>query len=696
MANLVTPMPMIRARFFDDNARPLSGGKIYTYEPNTTTPKTTYKDLAATTPNTNPILLDVAGEADIYFDGQYRVIVESWRGERLYDVDNIGALAQIKANFVVDASGQTQQQINDYRKSKFIYPEDFGAVGDGVYNDAVAMQNALNVAATNKRVLSFTHGKTYNCTGVTLDASCHIYGNGATLKGYLRVTGDDLVIRDFNLISTNAVIGLYLFGSTTVPTRYYRQKIHNVKITFDTGVATGDSFGLYASNIDNLEVTSCNIQYAIQLIGCTDYLIDGNIIDGNNYSNNNELIHASRLSYGQILNNTFKNSLDNFIDLYSSGARTIVANNRFLSCKTRLGTAIEIKVTMSDDPANSSSDALGWAEQVIISNNYFYDIKAYGVQTTSFINIYYIDSRAAPSFSWANTPRNFIIDGNIFDGFDATLHGTTYFSAIKLESINAALISNNVFRNLALGTSNDISSCVWIENCQDIIVNSNRMSIKDGTGISLHGDCKNITISNNHILQDLNKSQIPKYGIRITKEGARPDPTITFSKFVGNTVFCSLSAFRQLFYANGYMNDCIISDNVFQEQTDFGKINRCIISDNKFFVGSTRFQALGVGDLGGICAHNTITNNQVESNTTTQKPCISITRLRGSNISGNTARNATHGMIILGTNVAGELDYLNIKDNFSINQTQANFPTLSNINATDSATHQSANNQKIT
>lgn len=113
MANLVTSMPMIRARFFDDNGRPLSGGKIYTYEPNTTTPKTTYKDLAATTPNTNPILLDVAGEADIYFDGLYRVVVQSWRGEQLYDKDNIGALAQIKASFVVDASGKSQQQIND-------------------------------------------------------------------------------------------------------------------------------------------------------------------------------------------------------------------------------------------------------------------------------------------------------------------------------------------------------------------------------------------------------------------------------------------------------------------------------------------------------------------------------------------------------------------------------------------------------
>lgn len=134
MANLITPMPMIRARFFDDNGRPLSGGKIYTYEPNTTTPKTTYKDLAATTPNTNPILLDVAGEADIYFDGLYRVVVQSWRGEQLYDKDNIGALAQIKASFVVDSSGKTQQQINDAQKLKNlerVSVKDYGAIGDG-------------------------------------------------------------------------------------------------------------------------------------------------------------------------------------------------------------------------------------------------------------------------------------------------------------------------------------------------------------------------------------------------------------------------------------------------------------------------------------------------------------------------------------------------------------------------------------
>lgn len=173
MANLVTSMPMIRARFFDDNGRPLSGGKIYTYEPNTTTPKTTYKDLAATTPNTNPILLDVAGEADIYFDGQYRVIVESWRGEQLYDVDNIGTLAQIGAQFIFDASGKTQQEVNDLLKSA-VY-NSFNKLGASTENPTLTtLQDVVRfgdyyyfyVGTLPHVVSEVTPGANYKCVGM--------------------------------------------------------------------------------------------------------------------------------------------------------------------------------------------------------------------------------------------------------------------------------------------------------------------------------------------------------------------------------------------------------------------------------------------------------------------------------------------------------------------------------------------------
>ena len=41
MVKAVTPIPFVKARFFDRCGKPLAGGKVYTYEANTTTDKTT-------------------------------------------------------------------------------------------------------------------------------------------------------------------------------------------------------------------------------------------------------------------------------------------------------------------------------------------------------------------------------------------------------------------------------------------------------------------------------------------------------------------------------------------------------------------------------------------------------------------------------------------------------------------------------
>ena len=66
----------INSQFIDSCGKPLAGGKVYTYEANTTTPKTTYADSEGLAVNTNPIILDESGRARIYMgDGSYRIRV---------------------------------------------------------------------------------------------------------------------------------------------------------------------------------------------------------------------------------------------------------------------------------------------------------------------------------------------------------------------------------------------------------------------------------------------------------------------------------------------------------------------------------------------------------------------------------------------------------------------------------------------
>jgi len=79
------------ARFFKTgNNAPLTGGKIYTYLAGTTTPAVTYSNDSGAT-NTNPIILDADGRANIYLDDavSYRFILKDANNVTQKDVDNI-------------------------------------------------------------------------------------------------------------------------------------------------------------------------------------------------------------------------------------------------------------------------------------------------------------------------------------------------------------------------------------------------------------------------------------------------------------------------------------------------------------------------------------------------------------------------------------------------------------------------------
>ena len=72
---VATLMPVIRTRFVDADQLPLVGGKVYTYAAGTSTPKASYTDSTMGSSNTNPVILDTRGEADIWLNGAYKIIV---------------------------------------------------------------------------------------------------------------------------------------------------------------------------------------------------------------------------------------------------------------------------------------------------------------------------------------------------------------------------------------------------------------------------------------------------------------------------------------------------------------------------------------------------------------------------------------------------------------------------------------------
>ena len=93
--------PTPKLQFFDANGAPLAGGLLYTYEAGSTTPLATYTDSTGVSANTNPIVLDSRGEANVWLAGDiYKFALYTSVGVLIWTVDNING-----STFASNATG---------------------------------------------------------------------------------------------------------------------------------------------------------------------------------------------------------------------------------------------------------------------------------------------------------------------------------------------------------------------------------------------------------------------------------------------------------------------------------------------------------------------------------------------------------------------------------------------------------------
>jgi hypothetical protein len=87
---VITPIP--KTQFIGANGAPLVGGKVYTYQAGTTSPQVTYTDSTGSSANTNPIILDSRGEANIWLgEATYKFKLTDANDVEIWTVDYISA-----------------------------------------------------------------------------------------------------------------------------------------------------------------------------------------------------------------------------------------------------------------------------------------------------------------------------------------------------------------------------------------------------------------------------------------------------------------------------------------------------------------------------------------------------------------------------------------------------------------------------
>jgi len=271
-----TLSPSPKLQFFDANGNPLVGGKLYSYAAGTTTPLATYADYNGSTTNSNPVVLDSRGEANVWLSSSYyKLKLTDSNNVEIWTVDHIGGfatmadvtaainavLASLAASsgssligFIQAGTGAVATTAQA-KMRETISVKDFGAVGDDTHDDTTNIQAAINYANTiggdvyfPAGIYRITNTLTINKSGDTADTfKASMYGDSSSSA---RIHGD---AGSYNMLE--------ITGGTTGGGVHSHQVIRGlffVKEDFVGACVSGDNLAFLS-----LEDVSClNANYA--------------------------------------------------------------------------------------------------------------------------------------------------------------------------------------------------------------------------------------------------------------------------------------------------------------------------------------------------------------------------------------------------------------------------------------------------
>lgn len=348
------------------------------------------------------------------------------------------------------------------------------------------------------------------------------------------------------------------------------------------------------SNIDSCTFYQCGLQKP--RIDNTSFKVSNCYFDLNNINDgtlSEEAIHIINCSMGEISNNKFVNSKQDFIDLYPGGKNIEIFGNEF----TCTNVAMEIKVILADegDPEGGSNLHNLHNENINIHDNVFnWNINS-NSQTYLIVAGLQVDRRADTSTTLDFYLHNITIHNNTFN-VTSEVGVSGNYNIIWTKEVKGLVFYDNLIKNHAQQVallyidSNSYSHNVYsvVELLNNTFITDNNciselctikaastITAENNMGLSHLSVSSSSVVNDTHIILKNNRHGVPEnytrvYGEYVYLEGDNLDKiqfyaTNLFLKNiiqVGNTGNTNLKAVTNMFISDSKIHKLNVSDPV--------------------------------------------------------------------------------------------------------------------------------------
>lgn len=244
----------------------LIAGTVTFYEPGSTTLASVYMDRGKQEQAANPYTLSADGQAELFGDGLYRVVLKNASGVTIYDWDNLE---------FIDAQGTAEESIRDFEELN--YRNTLGLLSfSKMYFDTFTAFGTVTLGGTVTPSYNAADTSYSGVSGSTITTPIMFEVTTPQTRAYLLDSKDDISFtREFSVDSGETWIEIAAGGNIYYPDGFTQMQLRYTWGSSGKLYSFGLAYSLYAADY----VTSNNFYYsvnydtlaeAITAIGSTD------------------------------------------------------------------------------------------------------------------------------------------------------------------------------------------------------------------------------------------------------------------------------------------------------------------------------------------------------------------------------------------------------------------------------------------